>query len=163
MKHFICGISLIVVLCGCEGLNNIIVRPVVTEVPGQYVTNITAAFHNGVWQTNYSISPATTTNWVKNELFFGSVDAAGTLVPGWGTLGAAIVGLAGTIYTGWLNGRKKKALVATIKGVEKFRNELKAAGQMPLDDKLVVNLEDAHSKAGVGPMMQEMVDKNTLR
>ena len=152
------------ILGGCPGIKNTIVKPVVTEVPNSFTTNVTVTlFSDGRWHTNYAIAPTTTTNWVRNAETFEVVNTVGSLVPGYGTLVAGLLGLMATGYASYLNRRNRTALVSTIEGVEQFRDQLKAAGETgkKLDDVLVNGLKYAHVAAGVGALIQKAVDDNT--
>lgn len=83
--------------------------------------------------TNVITMPAQTvvlTNaYERRPEFMQTVGEVGAIVPGYGSIAAAGVGLASSIWLGWLNRRNKGAAVAVIKGIEDFRSALQTTDE----------------------------------
>lgn len=152
---------LILVLLGCATL----FRPETETVSG-YTNIVVSVLPNGSFQTNVISQPTIViTNWVKGEAF-DTVDAVGGVIPIYGEVAVAIIGLAGSIYLGWLNKENKKnrkAAVSTIQGIDQFRAALKASGGkgVELDGKLKSILKGAHQEAGIQQAVDELIKVHT--
>lgn len=141
-------------LVGCATL----FRGVPETVPG-YTNVIIVAQSDGSLVTNVVSQPTIIiTNLVKGEAF-DTINAVGGVVPVYGEVAIALIGLAGTIYLGWRNSKNKKAAISTIQGVGQFRVALKASGTkgVGLDDKLTLMLKSAQLNMGVKDTVDEMI------
>lgn len=152
---------LILVLLGCATL----FRPETETVSG-YTNIVVSVLPDGNFQTNVISQPTIViTNWVKGETF-NTIDAVGGVIPIYGEVAVALIGLAGTICLGWLNKenkKHKKVAVSTIQPIAQFRAALKASGEkgVKLDDSLTAMLETSHLHAGVKDVVDEMIKVHT--
>lgn len=147
-------LCLVLALLGCGTL----FRAETETVPGHTNVVITIGPDGSLLTNAVSQPTITITNWVKGEAF-DTINSVGGVVPVYGEVAIALIGLAGTVYLGWCNSRNKKAVVSTIQGVGQFRTALKASGDkgIGLDDQLTKVLEHAQLQAGIKEYVDEMI------
>jgi len=168
----------LVFLSGCAGMHSAVLRPVPEVIPAHWETNTVP-----VLVTNTVVDPVTdqvrevieesqrpvvtytpptvVTNWTPKAETMGTVQAVGSLVPGWGTVAA--YGASGllTLWCGWLNRRNKKVSECLVMGAEDVRKMVLASGNKELDAKIVDILRRHQEADGVAPVVAGLVDKLT--
>lgn len=167
-----------VALSGCAGMRSAVLRPVPEAVPARWETNSVPVLVTNLvvdpvtLQETETIEvsqrpvvtytpPAVVTNWTPNVETVASIQAVGSLVPGWGTVAA--YGASGllTLWCGWLNRRNKRVSESLVMGIEDARRAVLASGNTALDSKIVDALRRHQEADGVGPVVAGLVDKLT--
>lgn len=126
-------------------------------------TNIFTTYVTNIW-TLPSASTVVTNGFERRPEMTGVLDEIGLIVPGYGGLVSAGLGLASSLWLAWLNRRNSKAAKAFIAGIEDVRLGLQQSEEgRKIDAGLVAILNDRKVQQGaaVAEYIERLVSAST--